>query len=706
MSDSRMFDVEPERYDLFEANRYRFDPDRRDFLRVFGVMGGGLLVLSSVPAAAQMAGRATPRDYPPEVSSWLHIDGDGKVTVYTGKVELGQNIRTSLAQAVSDELRVPLDAIALVMADTDLVPFDAGTFGSLTTPQMAPQLSKAAATAREMLIGAAAARWQADPGTLTAADGRIVAADGRAVTYGELTRGQKLTARISGDVPVGHPDTWKRRGQSIKKVGGRDFVTGRHQYIPDMTRPGMLYGCLVRPERLSATLKKLDGKALATMTGVTLVHDGDFVGVVAPTERAARRAAAAVNAEWQAATGQPSSTSVFDHLRKTGRSEQGRGVPFSSGDVAAARARAVRTFEASYRIPYIAHVPLEPHAALAEWKDGKVTVWAGTQRPFDVRAEVAEAFRLPEGRVRIIVPDMGSAYGGKHRGEHAIEAARLAKAVGRPVMLVWSRTEEFMWGYFRPAGVIDVVAGVDAEGAIVFWEFDNYNSGAAGIRTPYDVPNQRIEYRASESPLRQGSYRALAANANNYAREMHMDHMARTLKMDPVEFRIRHLQDPRLRNVLTAAAEKAGWPGPPQAGRALGIACGHEKGSYVATAAELSRTPDGFRIERLVTAFECGAIVNPDGLRNQVEGCVVQALGGALFEAVEFAEGQILNGSMALYRVPRFRDVPPMEFVFLNRPDLPSVGAGETPMIAVAPAIGSAARRFGEVGTALPVRLG
>jgi isoquinoline 1-oxidoreductase len=707
MTDHKLLDAEPERYELFEGHRYHFDLQRRDFLKVFSVMGGGLLVLASTPATAQMSGRAAPRPMPPEVSSWLHIDERGQVTVYTGKVELGQNIRTSLAQAVGDELCVPVAAITLVMADTDLVPFDPGTYGSLSTPQMAPQLAKAAATAREMLIDQAAARWQADRATLKAVDGRVVASDGRALSYGELTRGQKITGAIPEDAQPARPEAWKLRGQPIKKVRGAEFVTGGHNYIPDMTLPGMMYGRIVRPDRLGAALKSLDASGAKGLPGVTVVHDADFVGVVAPDERAARRAAAAVQIAWHPVTGQPSSATLFDHLRKTARPAEAGGRPnrYAAGVVAAGRAQSVRTFETTYRIPFIAHVPLEPHAAIAEWKDGRVTVWVATQRPFDVRTELAEAFRIAEDRVRVIVPDMGSAYGGKHRGEHGIEAARLAKAAGRPVKLVWTRDEEFMWGYFRPAGVIEVVAGVDAAGRLTLWEFDNYNSGAAGIRTPYDVANQRIEYRAAESPLRQGSYRALAANANNFAREMHIDHIAREIHADPVKFRLEHLSEPRLRNVLSAAAEKAGWPRASQPGRVLGIACGAEKGSVVATAAELSKTPGGFRVERLVTAFECGAIVNPDGLRNQAEGCVVQALGGALFEQIEFANGQILNGSMAQYRVPRFKDMVPMEFVFLDRRDLPSVGAGETPMIAVAPAIGSAARQLGSVAPALPVRL-
>jgi isoquinoline 1-oxidoreductase len=356
-------------------------------------------------------------------------------------------------------------------------------------------------------------------------------------------------------------------------------------------------------------------------------------------------------------------------------------------------------------IPYIAHVPLEPRAAVAEWTDGRVTVWTGTQRPFGVRSEIAEAFHIPEERVRVIVPDMGSGYGGKHTGEVAIEAARLAKAAAKPVKLVWTRAEEFTWAYFRPAGVIDVKAAVDERNRLVAWEFDNWNSGNAGIRTPYNVRNQRVQFHQSDSPLRQGSYRGLAATANHYAREMHMDAIARALAIDPVEFRLQHLLDARIAAVLKAAAERIGWPKPSAPGRSLGIACGTEKGGYIATAAELSPAAGGFKVERLVAAFECGAIVNPDGLRNQVEGSIVQGLGGALFEAIKFEDGHILNGSMAQYRVPRFKDVPPIDVVLLDRKDLPSAGAGETPIVCVAPAIGSAARAFGSVKPALPVTL-
>ena len=704
--------IDREREEPCDSLSYRFDLQRRDFLRVLTAMGGGLLVVATAPAIAQESGRgARDRQADGRLASWIHIDEQGRVTVYTGKVELGQNIRTSLAQAVADELAVAIASITLVMGDTELSPFDAGTFGSRTTPFMAPVLAKAAATAREMLIDQAASRWQTDRGTLTAADGRVIAKDGRSLGYGELTKGQKLTGEVNESASAMPRARWKVRGTPVPKVNGRDIVSGRLHYTSDMTRSGMLYGRIIRPDAVGATLRNVDDSRARAMPGITVVRDGSFIGVVGPTERAVRRAATAVRAEWEPPKGQPSSQTIFDHLKKTAQTgaqpDAGR-APVTAqltGDVVQGRAKASRLFEASYRIPYIAHVPLEPRAAVAEWTGGKLTVWTGTQRPFDVRAALAKTFMLPEDRVRVIVPDMGSGYGGKHTPEHPTEAARLARAVGRPVKIVWTRAEEFSWAYFRPAGVIDIAAGVDASGRLAFWEFDNYNSGPAGIQTPYTVPAQRVVFHPADSPFRQGSYRGLAATANHYAREMHMDQIARELGVDAVEFRLKHIEEPRLRAVLSAAAERAGWPRPSRADRALGLACGTEKMSYVATAAEVSKTPNGFGVEKIVIAFECGAVVNPDGVRNQIEGAVIQALGGALFEAIDFADGQVFNGTMAQYRVPRFKDVPPIEMIVLDRQDLPSVGAGETPMVAIAPAIGAAVRAFGKVDTALPVRL-
>ena len=356
-------------------------------------------------------------------------------------------------------------------------------------------------------------------------------------------------------------------------------------------------------------------------------------------------------------------------------------------DIEDALTASAKRLTQSYTVAYIAHVPLEPRAAVAEWsQDGKLTVWTGTQRPFGVRDELVQAFRMKPEDVHVMVPDTGSGYGGKHSGECAIEAARLAKGAGKPVKLVWTREEEFMWAYFRPAGVINVRGGIDAAGKLTAWDFHNYNSGNSAIEGLYDFGVKRTQFHNVKAPLRQGSYRGLAATANHFAREVHIDELAALAGMDPLEFRLKNTSDARLKAVLNAAASKFGWvPGK----QGCGISCGFEKGGYVACCAEVSPS-NPRKIVRLVEAFECGAIVNPEHLKMQVEGGMVQGLGGALFEAVEFAGGRLSNGRLSRYRVPRFRDVPPIEVVLVDRKDLPSVGAGETPIVGVAPAISNA----------------
>jgi isoquinoline 1-oxidoreductase len=685
--------IEPERYELFEAPRYQFEPDRRDFLKVLG--GGILVCLVWSPAMAQResgrGGRGGP--VPQELDAWLHVGESGKVTVCTGKVEVGQNIRTSLTQVVAEELHSPLEQIELVMADTDLTPFDAGTFGSRTSPAMAPQLRKVAATARELLVDLAAAQLGVPRGELTLADGKVThAASSRSLGFGALAKDQKLTKRVGSDAAVTPPAEWKITGTSAPKVNGRAIVTGEHRYASDIALAGMLHGKMLRPPRVGATLKSLDTSAAEAMENVTLVHDGEFVGVVAPSVALAQRAIAALKADWNEP--EPLSGELFA-LLKQGRPAGGgfgRGNG-SRGSIEKGLAAADHKVQSTYTIAYIAHAPLEPRAAVAEWKDNRLTVWTGTQRPFGVRGDLARAFGISTEAVHVIVPDTGSGYGGKHTVEAATEAARLAKAGGKPVKLVWTREEEFTWAYFRPAGVIEVNAGVANDGSITAWEFHNYNSGGSAIGPLYKIPNQSVAFHPSQAPLRQGSYRALAATANHFARESHVDQLAHAVGLDPLEFRLRNLEDARLRAVLEAAAKKFGWgQAKPAADHGFGIAGGSEKGSYVATCAEVAvdRASGKLRVVRLVTAFECGAILNPDHLTNQVEGAVIMGLGGALFEAIQLEDGAVANPKFSRYRVPRFGDVPVLETVLVDRKDLPSAGAGETPIIAVAPAIGNA----------------
>jgi CO/xanthine dehydrogenase Mo-binding subunit len=673
--------------------------ERRSFLKLFG---GGLFVGLAAPALAQESGRRfAQHELPKDVSAWLHIDADGRVRVFTGKVEVGQNIRTSLAQQVAEELRVPIASIEMLMGDTARVPWDMGTFGSLTTPTMAPRLRTMAAAARETLVGMAAQHWNTAAASLTAADGKVTdASSHRSLTYGELTKGQDLVKIVTSGETLTPATQWKIAGTPAPKVEGRDFVTGKHVYPSDVTRPEMLYGAVVRPTGFNASLQSVDISAAAKMPGVKVVHDGDFIGVVAPDSYTAHRAAAAVKADWKVPD-QPSNSNLFAVLKGTA-DKNGAGDKHVAGSVAQALATAAHQLEETYTVEYIAHTPLEPRAAVAEWNGDALTVWTGTQRPFGVRDQLMEQFQLPADKVRVLQPDMGSGYGGKHTGEAAIEAARLARSAGKPVKLVWTRPEEFTWAYFRPAGLIEVRGGADPDGKLVAWEHHNYNSGGAGIGTPYDVAHQIIQYHPSDTPLRQGSYRSLAAAANHFARESAMDGLAHACACDPLEFRMKNLSNPRLRAVFQAAAEKFGWGREPSTpARAFGIAGGTEKGDYVATCAEIAIDPKThrLRIRRVVQAWECGAIVNPDGLRNQVAGAIVQAIGGALFEQILFSNGRILNPRLAEYRLPRFSDTPEIEVVLVDRKDLPSAGAGETGLVGLAPAVGNAI--FAATGTRL-----
>jgi nicotinate dehydrogenase subunit B len=659
------------------------DIDRRSFIKMLG--GGVAVLLFTDTAEAQRQGGA---GRPKELSAWIHIAQDGTVSVFTGKTEVGQNIRTSLSMVVAEELRIPLSAVQMVMADTDLVPWDAGTFGSRTTPDMAPQLRRAAVAAREALIDLAAAEWKVERGTLMADAGQIISNNEKSLSYGTLSKGQQLVATVDDRIPVTPVAEWKLMGKSVPKVNGESFVTGAHPFTTDIRRPGLLHGKVLRAPAFGAKLKSVDLSAAETVEGTNVFRDRDFIGVTATSATLAERALTLIKAEWE--DGQKlSNTDLFAHLKSTAKLG-GRGGD-EAGSMEEGLAKAAHRLDKTYSLEYIAHAPLEPRAAVAEWIDGKLTVWTGTQRPFGVKDELMREFSLPSEKVRVIVPDTGSGYGGKHSGEAAFEAARLAKVAGKPVKLVWTREEEFTWAYFRPAGVMELKSGIDQNGKLTAWEHHNINSGGAAIGTPYDVPNRLIRTHGSDSPLRQGSYRGLASVANCFARESQMDELARMVSMDPLEFRLKNLTDSRLRAVLEAAAERFGWKDRKDGeGRGSGIACGIDKGGYIATCVELDMVDGVPKLLRIVAAFECGAILHPNHVRMQVEGSIVMGIGGALFERIDFKDGRILNDHFSKYRVPRFSDVPPIDIVLVNRIDLSSAGAGEAPILGIAPAIGNA----------------
>jgi len=650
---------------------------RRDFFQVLG--GGIVVVLIADNSDAQESGggarRGTREATPENIDAWLHIGEDGIVSVFTGKVEVGQNARTSLTEAVAEELHAPVSQIKMVMGDTALTPYDMGTVGSMTTPRMWPQMRKAAAGAREMLIDLAAQKWNVDRASVSIVNGKVTSGSHTAA-FADLTHGEKLTKTIPATLAFTPATEWKVAGTSVPKVDGRAFVTGAHKYTYDMTRPGMLWAKVLYPPQFGASLVSLDSKAAEAMPGVKVVCDGDFVAVAAPDSATAAAAVAALKAEWRPLTAEASAKDVGSYFRKNARDAGGASPNLTT-----------------YNIAYIAHVPLEPRAAVAEWQDGKLTVWTGSQRPFGVRSELATSFQIPEDRVRVIVPDTGSGYGGKHMGDAAYEAARVAKAVGKPVKRNWTREEELTWAYFRPGGVIDVGGKAGADGILAEWEMHNYNSGPSALQTPYAVASKKEQFHQSKSPLRQGSYRGLAATANTFVRESYMDELAHGLKMDPLEFRLKNTKDDRLRAVIEAAASKFDWKSRQKtAGHGFGIAAGFEKGGYVATCAEIrvDKPSGAVKVLRAVIAFECGGIVNPEHLRNQVEGALAMGLGGALFEQIDFADNRILTNRLAKYRLPRFADMPVIESILLDRKDLTPAGSGETPIVGIAPALGNA----------------
>jgi nicotinate dehydrogenase subunit B len=660
-------------------------PDERDW---FAILPPGLVMVHE-PDPATIAGWTT------SAGAWIHVGADGLVTAFTGKVDVGQDNRTSLSQRVAEELGVPLDTVGLVMGDTDLCPHDAGTFASRSTPDAGERLRGAAIGTRRLLVELAAERWSVPPEELVAGAGRVREIDGagRSATYGELVSGLRRVATTPA-----RPDTTGSArtaesivGASVPRVAATGIVTGARRYPSDMRLPGMRYGKVLRPPSEGATLRSVDLSRVSE-PGVLVVREGPFVGVVASTSSAARRAIGEIEAEWDHVA-QPSEGNLWSHLREHPSVDDSWGGPFhqESGDPDAALADSRMTLDATYTTAFIAHVPLETHVALATWEGERLTVWVGTQVPFGVREGLAEALEMPESDIRVIVPDTGGGFGGKHGAEAALEAARLARAAGGPVQVRWSRGEEFRAGYLRPAALIDIRSAADPDGTITAWEMRNTNSGTFGLVGPYRIANQRLDYQPAAAPLRQGAYRGLAATANHFARESHMDEVASALEIDPVDLRLAHLEDERLAAVLRAAADRIGWGTDPGRRAGLGIACGVDKGARVATAVEV-RVDDDRRLEvrRIVSAFECGTIVNPNGLANQVEGATVMGLGAALFEAIHFEDGTITNGSMSDYRVPRFADVPPIEVVLLDRPDLPSAGAGETPIVAIAPALANA----------------
>jgi nicotinate dehydrogenase subunit B len=665
--------------------------DRRDFLRL---VGGGIAVFVTLgPEDLFGQGR---RIYPEDLNAYLLIGADGRVTVFTGKIEMGQGVMTSQAQMVADELGVALASIDMVMGDTERCPWDMGTFGSLTTRMFGPALRAAAAEARAVLLGLAATRLGVARGELAVADGivSVVADPVRKVSYGELAGGKKIARLVGEQAVLRQVRQFQVMGRSPERLDARAKVTGAAEYAADLRRPGMLCARIVRPPAHDARLVHLDTSAAEKLPGVTVVRDGDLVAVLHAEPDGAAAALAAVRSEWSDVPSAPDGETIFEHLMAHAIEPE---QVARRGDPESARERAGDALvAATFRKGYVAHSPIEPHAALAEMADGRMTVWASTQTPFPTRDSIADTLGLAKDKVRVVTPFVGGGFGGKSAHQQAVEAARLARAAGRPVQVAWTREEEIFYDTFDPAAVVEVAAALDDGGKLTLWSYDVWAAGKRSAELFYDAPNVSIrafggrmgggEQRAGERlhPFAVGPWRAPGANMNVFARESVLDILAARAGLDPLELRLRNLTDARMRRVLESAAEAFGWkPARGPSGRGQGVACGIDAGTYVALMAEVAvdRASGKVQVKRVVCAQDMGIVVNPDGARMQIEGCITMGLGYSLAEELRFAGGRILDRNFDTYPLPRFSWVPKIQAVLVAHDELDPQGGGEPAIV-------------------------
>jgi len=661
---------------------------RRDFLKLTGT--GLLVVVAFDPLAAWAQEPGERPAVPTDLNAYLHLAADGTVTCLVGKVEMGQGVMTSLPMLVAEELDVPLDAVTIVMGDTDLCPWDMGTFGSLSTRVFGPVLRAAAAEARAVLLQLAAERLKVPVGELTVDAGTVVAKGDPAkrVTYGQLTLGQRLTRTVDARPALETPATFSVVGTSAPRRDALDKVTGRAKYAGDLAPPGALHACLLRPPAHGATLERADTSAAEKVPGVRVVREGELVAVLHARREVAEQALALVKASFRPSASTLDDRSIFQHLAQAAPPGT---VAAQGGTLAEGQKLATRVFEETWRKGYAAHAAIETHSAVAAVEGGKVTVWASTQTPFPLKSQLQQALDLPPEKVRVITPYLGGGFGGKSAGQQAIEAARLALATGAPVRVVWSRAEEFFFDTFDPAAVITVRSGLDASNRIVFWDYVTVGAGSRGAAHFYDIPHHRTLVRGGWGgnppdlhPFAVGPWRAPGANANAFARESQLDVMAAKAGVDPVAFRLQHLAEPRLRRVLEAAAKQFGWtPRPAPSGRGYGVACSTDAGTCNAAMAEVKVDQASGRVQvvRLLGVQEMGLVVHPEGARQQLEGGMTMGLGYALAEEVRFKSGAVLDTNFDSYHLPRFSWVPKLETLILPSPELAAQGGGEPAIV-------------------------
>jgi isoquinoline 1-oxidoreductase len=671
--------------------------ERRTFLKL---LGGGILVCFFIGDWSLLDAQAQRRDYPADFNAYLRIGEDGRVTVYSGKIEMGQGVITSLAQMAAEELGVALESIDMVMGDTQLCPWDMGTFGSMSTRFFGPALRGAAAEAKAVLLELASERLEVPKERLSVADGVVFLAgsEGKRITFGQLARGTRIERHLTGKPALRALAEFTVSGKEVKRLDALAKVTGKARYAGDMRVPGMLYARLLRPPAHGATLKSVDTSLAERIPGVTVVNQDGMVAVLHSDPEGAAKALAALKAEFDVPPATVDTDTIFDHLLEAAPPPEERE---HKGDLAEAEKTAAALFEHRYENGYGAHAPMETHTALANVEGDQVTVWAATQTPFPNQQQIAQALGLAPEKVRVITPFVGGGFGGKSGpGLQSVEAARLSRIVGKPVQVAWTRAEEFFLDSFRPAAVVRIKSGIDRAGRISLWDYQVYGAGARSAEQFYDVPNNLIRAYGQWGrdtthmhPFATGPWRAPGANMNVFARESQLDIMAAKAGIDPLEFRLNNTSDRRMRSVLQAAAERFGWRKAAGAsGRGHGIACGIDAGTYVALFTEVGvdKATGSVKVRRMVCAQDMGQVINPDGARMQMEGCLTMGLGYALSETLRFKGGDVLDHNFNTYELPRFTDLPEIDAFLVKNDDLTPQGGGEPAIVPVGAAIANA----------------
>ena len=677
---------------------------RREFLKV---VGGGIVIFVSYgeelafqePARSQAARPGLPTDF----NAFLRIGEDGRVTCYTGKIEQGQGVITALPQMLAEELEVPLSSVDIVLGDTDLCPWDAGTFGSQTIRSFGPALRGAAAEAREVLKELAAEKLNVPIDRLQAKDGAIFdkTRPQTRATYAELAQGKKIERHLTQKPALKTPAELKVMGQPQPRRDALKKVTGEAHYAGDLRLPGMLYARILRPPAHGAKLKDLDTSAAEKISGARVIRDGDLIAVLHEFPDEAERAMTLIKAQYDLPDATLDDKNIFDHLIKA--APEGRTVA-QGGNLEEGAKLAAVSFDETYLNSYVAHATIETHTALVSVEGDKATAWASSQAPFGVRDEVAQAAGVSAQNVHVISPFIGGGFGGKTRNTQAGQAARLSKTTGKPVQVAWSRADEFFNDTFRPAAVLKIKSGISNSGQIVFWDYEVLFAGERSSQQFYNIPHHRTVVRGewgggrgggapSAHPFSVGAWRAPASNSNTFARESQIDIMAAKAGIDPVEFRLMNLNNARMQRIIKAAAEKFGWtPAKAPSGRGWGVASADYQGTYLTTMAEVAvdKATGAVQVKRVVCAQDMGIAVNPAGATLQIEGCITMGLGYALTEEVHFKGREVKDLNFDTYQLPRFSWLPKIEAVLLDSPEVAISGGGEPPIITMGAVVANA----------------